>query len=249
MLAVDAGEFDTAISTFIELADFEKSVEMLNSTYYKKAESLYSKGSYASAKTAYNMTTGYEDVAEKIKNCDLMAAESLYLDGDLKAAKTAFEKLPSSLTFNNVSVSERLATLQEHSDAVAMCGRYKGNGKMTVRQTHDSTGLWDQWDCDYVDYLTLKVVINADGTYTYKGTAKYYIFTNYSSLSANLKDMEMTETFTKTGTSLPKDLASDSLVKMTYSNGKIKLDFTHKDANSSVNFTYKYTSGITYTLS
>lgn len=249
ILSVEAGEYDSAITAFADLGEFEDSVALLNSTYYAKAEELYVEGSYTNAKNIYNKTTGYDDVAQKVQNCDLMAAEELFRDGELKKAKEAFEKLPSDLTFNDVSVSARLATLKEHAEAVSMCGTFKGSGNMTVRQTHDSTGIWDQWDCEYVDYLTLKVVINADGTYTYKGTAKYYIYTNYSSLSAYLKSTEMTETFTQTGTSLPKELTSNSLVKMTYSNGKIKLDFTLKDANSSVNFTYKYTSSITYTLS
>lgn len=247
MLAIDASAFDSAINAFKELGDFENSAELLNSTTYKKAEALYENGSYAAAKTTYGQTTGY-DVADKVQNCDLMAAEALYLDGDLKKAKEAFEKLPKDLTFNNVSVSARLATLEEHADALAMCGTFKGNGKMKVRQTHDSTGLWDEWYCDFVDYITIKVVINNDGTYTFKGDADYYIYTNYSSLSAYLKSMEMSETFTKTGKTLPKELVSDSLVKMTYSDGKIKLDFVLKDKNSSVNFTYKYTSSITYTI-
>ena len=84
--------------------------------------------------------------------------------------------------------------------------------------------------------------------FTFKGEAGYYIYTNYSSLSKYLKSMKMTESFSVTGKTLPKTLESNSLVKLTYSGGKVTLKFDLKDANSSVNFTYRYKSSISYKI-
>jgi tetratricopeptide (TPR) repeat protein len=247
MIAIGASEFDTAITKLTALGGFEDSADILNNTYYQKAEALYGQGSYSKAKAAYEKTNGFADVSEKVKNCDLMIAEEYYKDGDLKKAQDAFKKLPADMTFNNVSVSDRLATLDKHADMVKLCGTWKGTGgKMTVRQTHKSTGLWDQWTGSFTDSITVKCIINDDGTFTIKGTAKYYIYTNYSVLSKYLKTMEMSTTFSQTGKSIPKELHKSSLDTLTYSGGKFKLSFSLTDKNSSMNFKYKYTSSITY---
>lgn len=249
MLHIGASEFDSAITILTNLGEFQDCQDLLNQTYYQKAEALYNQKNYSSAKTSYQKTTGYSDVAGKIANCDLMIADEYYKDGDLKKAQEAFKKIPAGTTVDGVSVDERLATLEANADKVALCGTWRGTGgKMKVRQTHKSTGLWDEWTAEFTDSITIKVVINGDGTFTFKGTAKYYIYTNYSSLSKYLKSMEMSETFSVTGKSLPKTLESNSLCTLTYSSGKIKLSFKLVDKNSSMNFKYTYSSSITYNV-
>ena len=248
ILSLNDGNYDDAISGLKELDEFEQSQTFLAKAYYGKAEEEITNKDYESAKKYYSMSSGFDDIDSKIQNCDLMIAEATYQDGDLPKAQSLFEALPSDLTFNGVSVSNRLKTLNEKADIVALCGNWKGTGgNLSVRQTHNSTGLWDQWDATYTDYLTLKCVLKDDGTVTFKGQANFYVYTNYSSLSKNLNTLELDVDFAQTGTSIPRELYSDSTTKLTYDGNSFHLNYDYTNDNYSMNFKYRFKSSISYT--
>ncbi len=245
--AVGAKEYASAVSLLEELEDFKEAKSHLNEAYYLLAEQNMAEKNYSSAKNNYSKTEGKEGIEEKIRICDIMIAEKEFKDGNLLEAKKLFGALPKDFSFEGVSVAKRLETLEKNANLVNMCGEWKGtNGKMTVRQTHDSTGLWDEWTGEYTDYLTLKCVLNDDGTFTIKGEAKYYTYTNYSSLSYLLKSQERTVSFSKTGKSIPATLYSNSSVTLKYDGSKFSLNYDFKNDNYSINFTYRYKSSITY---
>lgn len=246
-VALNDQQFDTAITGFKNLGDFKDSAELLNQSYYGKAEKLYNEKNYADAKEIYEKTTGYDDVESKILNCTFMEAEAYYKDGDLAKAQELFSTFSPDFAFDGVSAKTRLETLKNRADLVKLCGTWEGRGgNMSVRQTHDSTGLWDQWDAEFTDRIQIKCVINDDGTVTIKGTAKYYTYTNYSSLSKYLKTLELSATFEKTGSQIPNELYSSSIATLTYDGSKFILKYKLVDSNSSMNFTYTYISNITY---
>lgn len=239
--------YDEAISSWEKIADFRDIKNTLNETYYVYAEQLFAEKKYTSAKRYYSKTENKDGTAEKIKNCELMIAESAFQDGDLKEAQELFSKLPKNLTYNGVNVAKRLELLAKNKKLVEMCGNWKGtNGKLSVRQIHKSTGLWDQWDGTYQDYLTVKCILNNDGTFNIKGTAKYYVYTNYSSLSYRLKSRERTASFSKTGKSIPETLYSDSTTTIKYDGSNFILNYDNTNNNYSINFDYRFKSSITY---
>ncbi len=247
LIALNNGELDTAISGLMSLGDFEEAKSFLNEANYQKAEKLYAEKKYADAKTYYLKTEGFEDVAKKLQNCNLMVAEGKYRDGDLKEAKKLFLELPKDLEFEGIKVSVRLATLEKNAKIVDMCGIWNGkDGKLSVRQTHKSTGLWDQWDGEYTNTLELKCIINDDGTFTIKGTANYWVYTNYSSLSHLLKTSNRSKSFSVKGTTIPQNIVNDSSIKITYDGSKFHLNYDFTNNNYSMNFDYRYKSSVTY---
>lgn len=243
----------------ISLIDEEKYEDAITMFKNAKGDSLEKYISYANAMIDFNdqkyntALSAFKDLSDfksskdYVNYSNLMLAEEQYKKGNLVSAKKMFSDLDKDLEFNDLKVSDRLEILEKYKDYVNLCGIWTGtNGKFSVRQTHDSTGLWDQWDNQYNAELNLKCIINEDGTVTLKGDAKYYIFTNYSSLSQYLKTPQKSLSINKTVSSIPSEIATGTNVRLTYSGGKFSLVYDYKDANSSMYFTYRYKSSITY---
>jgi tetratricopeptide (TPR) repeat protein len=258
----DMNSGETTYSTvkyFEEHKDFEKCSELLNTAYYNYADALSKKKEYKSAIEYYKKTTGFDDVDEKIKKCEELAvvadfekAEKYLKDGELGKALKLYKSLPEDFEHNGIKVKDRIKKLNDNSKIVKLCGSWKGkNGKFSVRQTHDSTGLWDQWDNTYTDNLEVKCVMNDDGTFTLKGTAYYYTYTNYSSLSSALKMSNYSESFSVKvkDNKIPEKIYNKDHVKITYKDNKFHLNYDYKNPNYSVNFTYRFKSSITYSKS
>lgn len=263
LLNISNKNYDDGINALKELGEFEKSGEHVTKAYYLKVEDLFANGEYASAKGCYKQTNGYEDSENKTTICDFLIAEKYYQDGYLTTAKAAFENLPSDFGYNDITVSSRLATLEQYKNFIDLIGEWKGtNGKMTVRQDHPSTGLWESWDGEFTDYLDLHCKINDDGSVTISGKAKFFAYTRYSSLSTGLNPKEFLvpiEVTVGAGEAIPGTLVDSGpttaispsgtmgKASVTYSPGKISLSFVLQDNNYSANFNYRYTSNITYT--
>lgn len=240
---IDENKYEDAITTFKKA----KGEELEKYISYANAMLDFNAKKFNTALTKFKELNDFKNSSDYINYCKLFLAEEKYKDGDLVNAKKLFNDLDKELEFEGIKVSNRLDTLEKYKDYISLCGTWSGsNGKFSVRQTHDSTGLWDQWDNDYNAELKLKCIINEDGTVTLKGDAKYYIYTNYSSLSQYLKMPQKTLTINKTVNSIPSDIASGNNIKLTYSGGKFSLVYDYKDENSSMNFTYRYKSSITY---
>ncbi len=261
LLNIENKEYDSAISLLSNLKDFEKSKENLLKAYYLKAEDLFNNKDYNSAITNYKKADGYEDSNNKINASNLMLAEEKYQDGALSDAKKVFEKLPKNFTYNDISVATRIKTLNDYKNFVNLTGTWKGsNGKMNVRQTHDSTGIWEDWTANYSESFNIKCKIKDDGSVDISGNVRFYSYTNYSTLSTLLNQKEFTVPIkinVKKGKSIPSKLVSSypalisksgatGKANVTYSSGNIKLSFSLVDSNYSANFTYKYTSNITF---
>lgn len=240
-------DYASAIDNWNDAGDFKDAKTNLNEAYYLYAEQKMNEEEYESAKWLYSKTEGKEDVDEKIKNCELMIAEDAYKDGDLPKAQELFSALPKKLTYNGISVDKRLKLLKKNDKLVKLCGSWKGtNGTCSVRQIYKSTGSWDEWTCDYTDYLTIKCILNDDGTFTIKGKAKFYVYTNYSSLSYLLDTDEKTVSFSKTGKTIPETLYSNSNTTLKYNGSSFVLNHDYTNPNYSINFTYRFKSSVTY---
>lgn len=249
MEAMGKKDYDTAFGILDELGNFLDSKAQVQEIWYQKAEAAYKKGDYNSASGWYsNAGNNHKDIKKKIQNSNLMLAEKDLKEGKLGDAWKEFSKLPKNLEFKGIKVSDRLALLRKHKDMVDICGGWMGEGKMAVRQTHDSTGLWDQWDADFsLAPLTFRCIINKDGTYTFKGTATYIYYTNYSSISSYLKDKSDTISFSQKGKTIPSVLYDGKYIKLTFDGSKFHLTYDYSNSNYSMNFTYRFTGNITYT--
>ena len=241
--------YEAAISGLEKVKDIENKEEYtnyLNQAYYGNAEKLFKEKKYNDASIYYKKAKGYKDADTKVNNCQLMIAENYYKEGNLSKAQENYKKLPENFEYNGIKVSQRIKALDKNKDLVKMCGTWSGTGEMSVRQTHDSTGLWDEWTAEYYDTLEIKCILNDDGTFTLKGTANYYKYLNYSSLSYNLKDLNSSTSFEYTGKSIPSTVYDKGNVNIKYNGSSFVLKYDYNNENYSVNFTYRYKSSITY---
>lgn len=243
-----AGDYNGAIGIFSQTTDPQTAVYIS----YANGMLKFNEGSYTDAQAFFVESSGIEDADNMVSVCKFMEAESYMAKGYLNTAKGIYEELDTAFTYNDISVSDRLAQLKKHKAFVALCGQWQSNEMdASVRQTHDSTGLWDQWDGDGWSYvLDVTCVINDDNTVTMTAKANFWMYTNYSTLSKNLKNTNTSTTFTYTGKKVPKKIkqSSDFLYDITEtltinaSKKTFELNYKLKDANSSMNFTYTYKS-------
>ena len=245
------GEYEKAESSFKNAQDYEDAA-----AYASYALGMKEMGneSYKAAQEAFEAAGDVEKTAEMLNASKLMQAEGFWEDGYLNSAKELYESLPEGYTYNGVNAADRLAKLEQFKGFVALCGQWKCNSmNASVRQTHTSTGLWDQWDGESSGYLLdVTCVINEDDTATLTAKAGFWHYTNYSSLSKYLKTTTDSVTFTYTGTKVPAKM--DYYLDFTYtysgtltiSGQTFKLNYVITDRNSSMNFDYTYKSYGTY---
>ncbi len=254
ILLYNQHDYDNAISSLMMLKDIDTAKIFLSKSYYEKAVMLYDKKDYVNARFNYQDAKNIKDVKidgieKEIEKCSFMIAESYFQDGELQKAQEEFEKLPKTYTVDGVKVENRLKLLNKYKDLVYLCTTWMGrNGKITVRQTHDSTGLWEEWTADYTNNIHVKCYLKENGEYKFECTANYYRYSNYSSISSALRTQELSTTFTATGKeTLPTKFKSSSkYATLDFSNGSFNLKYDYIDDNYSMNFTYRYKSPISY---
>lgn len=259
LIKVENKAFTEAINEFAALGEFEDSKELVTSTTYLYAEHLMETANYSKAKENYGKIKEYKDSAEKIVLSDFMDAEKKYSEGSLAEAQKIFKTIDPTFEHNGVKVSDRLAKLTEYKTFVNMTGTWNGNGKHEVRQYWKYDYSWDGWEGSYTTAITVKCIIQEDGSVKITGDAGFYSYTDYSSLSYLLKDkyVEVPINLTvKKGEKIPSTLekypaliAANGTIgyaTLTYSGGKYKLSFKLDDKNHSQSFRELYTSKITY---
>lgn len=258
---MEEGNYDVAIDSLKNMKDFEKANEYQKQAYYLKASKQFKEKSYSAAKSNFEKADDYKDAKEKKYTCDFIVAEEYYKDGELYKAKQLYESLPKEYEYNKIKVSDRMATLTEYNDFVNLSGEYYGKaGGMAVRQIWDYDGSWEEWTGEYSESASVKCKIQEDGTVKISGTASFYTYTRYSSLSTGLYPKSFDVPFSMTvkkGEALPNSLMNGypavisksgtaGHANVTYANGMLYLSFELYDENYSSNFTYKYLSNITY---
>lgn len=248
----------------LDTADYAKAIEVMElcSDASKDAYIAYANGAismadgkYEEAQTYFEAAGDVNDAAAMVNNCIYMQAEANMEKGYLNTAKSLYDALPDDFSYNGgKTVGDRLAQLEQFNSFVELCGIWQSSDMdSSVRQTHDSTGLWDQWDGNGWGYnVEVTCVLNDDNTATLKAKANFWHYNNYSSLSSNLKYGDDSCTFTYTGTSVPSkmdfslDFTYEYRGTLTIKGKTFKLDYKIVDANSSMNFTYTYKSFGTY---
>ena len=258
---IEKGEYAKAIDALEKLPKFENADEELQRAYYLKGESLLKEENYEDAREAYEKSQDYKDAKDKINISDFLAADVQFNEGNLYEAKKLYEKLPKDLTYNDVKVSDKLDLLKKYDKFVKLSGTWNGkNGYFEVREIWKYNGSWENWYSSYVDKFDIKCVIDKSGDVKITGTANFYSYTNWSTLSyaLNTKSVSVPIDLTvKADGSIPSKLvskypalvASDGTVgyvTLEYNGSQIKLNYSLNDTNYSQNFTHKFVSRITY---
>ena len=244
----ESGNYSAAENYFRSSSGIEDSDSMrIDSAYHAGIDKIES-GEYDDAKAYFEISSGYEDSDEMILNCRLMLAEEEYDKGNLNSARDAFLELPEDLVYNDISVSERLATLEEYSEYVDLCGRWEStSGTMTSARymTYTSSG----WTLDIEDnyYITIRCVIEDDGSITIKGSISYDVFNGYSSVRDYMIYYwdHRSYDFTIEDVSLSDTWDIRSTATLSYSNGSFHMvDFVEDTPYSGTR--EEYTTDIVY---
>lgn len=252
MKAMKDGNYSDAMTAFKNAGKTENAETLYIDASYEQGKKLMGQKDYEGAAELFAAVIEKDDSQDLLNACNLLNAEEYYKKGYLNTAKSLFEKLPTDYSYNGISASERLATLNKHSNFVAMCGKWKaGNGcRIETRQT-SRYGSYDYWYIDYDSpnqYLEITCIINSDGTVSVNGTAEMYRYTNYSSLSLYLKNTEFKVNFNKSLSYVPYSTEMTTNFTLTYNAVNSSFSAVNKVINNteSVYFTYTYTSTYTY---
>ena len=249
------GNYEGAIEQFNTADDYEGAAAALQAANYKRGKQLMDEGSYESARRYFKAAGDYKDAAAWVTTCDqipdLLSAEDDFDEGNLAAAQAAFNALPRELTWDGVNVGQRQDTLASHQAFVDICGSYDiSSGECEVRQTHDSTGIWSNWTSDLsgMGYdADIRCVINDDGSVTVRGSAEFYRYTSFSTVSEYVDGTPDTANFSVTVSSLPNGTTVEDYTTITCSGNTLHLHYSRTEPNEDIYFTYLYRADVTYT--
>ncbi len=251
MAALEKGEYSTAVSK-LEGSEVDGAAEAYAQASYNYGKELVESEQFEDALEQFDNAGTYQDAEEWVERCEntiaFDEAEELYQSGNLPAAQEAFADLPRSFERNGVTVAQRRQALKDHQAFVNMCGDYTSTtGECEVRQTHKSTGRWYNWTADISGYTAhVSCVINDDGSVTVSGSASFYRYTNFSTISAGVDGTQDTVNFSFNTSSLPNGRDIGDNAELTYSDGKLSLHYYRVDRNEDLYFDYLYRTDISY---
>lgn len=256
MAALTTGDYEDAIELLSNAGGVEDAAAYAMEANYFMGMEYLDDGNYEMAKPYFAAAGSFHDAADMIHACDLLEAEH-YMDiGYLNTALERFEALPTDFSYDGISVSDRLDLLDEYSDFLPLCGRWRASGTQEyyAKQIWTYNGSWDRWDFTWDNpYMELSVIctIRDDGTVDINGTAEYIRCMNYSSLSA-LVDQETKTAYIDRNRTSPigadwYDVNSyDDTCWVWFEDGEWWLEFYLYDSSESVNFDYQYGSDMHY---
>ena len=94
-------------------------------------------------------------------------------------------------------------------------------------------------------------VINSNDTVSIEAVAHFWLYSNYSSLSAYLRTRDTSVTFTYTGKTVPKEITNSGgaiTAKLTIKNTAFTLDYKYVDTTSGMYFNYTFKAFGTYNI-
>ncbi len=209
-------------------------IAFLNKEYESAFDLFSSAGEVYNAKDLYNQS-------------GLMYAQSCMTDGSLDIASSVLSKISSDTKYDNISASSLQEKLDSHADFVSLCGKWaisSGHAKVTQSGNY-YTYSWDR-DLDPYTYdITVKCVINNDGTVKIKTSGSIFVFTDYSTVSIGL-DYEDHSLDTCQNVSAMGTINVDDYTTLTLSSNGVSVSYDCTENNKDVYFTYHYTTQGTY---
>jgi len=251
MSALIAKDYLTAIELLKDVQSVEDGSERYLEANYKQGQVCFRGKKYAAARDYYVEAGAYKDADYMITACDFMTAEDFMAAGYLNSAKALYESLPDDFSYNDISVSSRIALLKKYKVFVEMCGKWKATGKCPISTKEITSYYWSMWISDNRDpdeYITVTCVINSDGTVTVSGKAQYTYFTNYADSKYDLNLYFANTVFTVTLSAVPSNTAIADNVVLTFSKGKFTLKYLYTESYTAGSY-LKYVYKSTYTYS
>lgn len=254
MLNFQNKNYNEASMNFSKAGNLFDSEEKYKESSYQYAEEQIEGGNYENARKIYAQIQGYKNSEEMLNACDLMLAKEEMKNGNLSKALNLLEELPEAYSYDNIVVSELLNKLNNNSQWVSACGKWKSTEGLAEtssyhRRTGDDMGRWTH-TIEINDYtLEIKCSINNDETITVSGSGTIFEFTDWSIIQNGLKyNVNKPISFSKTidTSSFGKAIEINENITVTFLDNKIALKYIVNDNNSAAYFTYRYETNITY---
>ena len=140
---------------------------------------------YEGAAECFEKAGSFSDATTKLATCRFITAEAFYADGSLNTAKKIYEKLPATFSYNGVTVAERLDTLEKFKAYLPLCGTWSASDSSNTIKTirSGSRYYWSRKPGSSQGEITIKCIINDDGTVTIRGSVRFQRYTNFSDVS------------------------------------------------------------------
>lgn len=247
MSALMEGDYLTAIEMFRLARSIEDCSERYAEANYMQGQYYFNYKNYFDAKSYYVEAGDFKDASYMITVCDFLIAEHYMTVGYLNSAKNIYESLPEDFIYNDISVTSRIALLDEYSVFVKMCGKWKATGDCPISTRQVDSYGWTQWTSDNPDpneYIIITCVINSDGTVTVSGKAQYTYFTNFSMIKYDLTVYSANTSFTVTLSAAPSNTNIADNVVLTFSKGKFVLKYSYRENNLRFKSTYTYSTKV-----
>ena len=249
MEQVQKENYDKALEFFEKAGDVEDSTKRISQAHYVLGKQALSTDTQ-SARNHLQSAGDYKDAKDLLKVCDLMDAEQEAQNGNLNKALSMFKKLPANLSYKKINAGERVKLLEANQPFLNVCGKWRASKNyIESRNIYIRTGSWDSWYLDEVETeqsITVRCILNKNGTFTLKGTISYYYFNNYSSLSSQCKAKLTTESFeAKNLKTLPASIRIDDSTILSLTNGVFSVKYSYRD-DYSMYFYNVYSSSVTY---
>lgn len=218
--------------------------------YYEYGKHQLDSNDYNGAIYNLQQAQDYEDSTTLINNAYIRKAEQYIKSRNLQEAKKIYDSLSSDLEYNGIKVIDRKNQLNKLANLINITGKkYATKTYCESRNVWKYDGRWKNWYIDTSDsseYIDTELILNDDGTATLKGTAYFYAFNNFSSLSQYCQAKIVSRQIEiKNITSMPSTFEIDENTKLLYSKGTFTIKYSERD-NYSTSFYNMYISTVTY---
>jgi len=233
---IEDGDYSSACTVF----DLLYSDESKLAKSYAQGMNLFESESYLDARDELVSAGDYKDADTLADACYLKEGDKYAQEGHFDNAMNYYKKAPSGFEYDGVSVSSRIATIENNSAVISLAGKWKA----TSTHTRSSNGYmyWYHEQILTSEYITMECKMDSSGNLVLSGTVYYPLLPEYNDVSEKSVPTIKSESFwLENVTSVPSKITLSDNSSLTYTDGNYK--FYYSDRNSlghtrMVNVTY-----------
>lgn len=254
MISLEDKKYAEAAAFFKKSGSLLDADERYIEAVYGNAKSLMEEKEYEQAAGLFAEISDYQDSADMSNACVFLNAKTEMDAGNLHRAGKILDKLPENYSYNGVSMQDLVNKLENNKKWVDICGSWSSTSGLAetnckARNYYYDGGSWTI-DIEKGDYhLDIRCILNDDGSINICGNGAIVTFSNWSTIQIGLEyNLHRQITFNKkvSPSEFGSSIAIDDYTTITVTENGINLKYKEIDNNTSINFTYTYTTKVTF---